>query len=96
MMTALLVIFGCFAVVMAFAYIEKVIQLDRCQADSSLKLDEQRSKYHSLYHNVEKKFGYCEARQAARKPGEYEAQMFKLEPHSPAADDVKAKSIEAF
>ena len=79
MMTALLVIFVCFAAVMTFAYIEKVIQLDRCQADSSKQMSRQSSKYHTLYHNVEKKFGYCAARQTARKPSEREAQLYKLD-----------------
>ena len=56
------------------------------------QLDKQNKKYRTLFNNVEKKYGYCAARQAARQPG-YEAQMFKLEPHSPSTD-VKDKSIE--
>ena len=90
-MTALAIL-GCIATVMTFAYIEKVIQLDRCQADSTKQQKELKKKYRTLYKNIEQKHGYCAARQAARQPG-YEAQMFKLEPQ-PA--DVKSKSIEVF
>ena len=107
MMTTL-VILACVAILMTFAYIEKVIQLDRCQADSSMKLDELldrcqadssmklgelNAQYHVLYDNVERTHGYCAARQMARQHGEREAQLYKLDStSSPKA----AKSIEVF
>ena len=90
-MMTILVIFGCIAAVMTFAYIEKVIQLDRCQADSSRLQKDQCREYRFLYDNVERTHGYCAARQMARQHGEREAQLYKLDStSSPKA----AKSIE--
>ena len=90
-MTALAIL-GCIATVMTFAYIEKVIQLDRCQADSTKQQKELKKKYRTFYRNVERAHGYCAARQAARKPGGREAQLYKLDSTSPKA----TKSIEVF
>lgn len=104
-MLTTLAIFGCIAaVIMTFAYIEKVIQLDklqanntkqldRCQADSSMKQDELNAQYHVLYDNVERTHGYCSAHRAARQSDGYEAQMYKLEP---IVAPKETKSIEVF
>ena len=60
------------------------------------ELEELRAKHSILYNNIKDAHGLCEARRLSRPQDASEAQMFKLEPHSPVADDVKAKSIEVF
>ena len=92
MMTAL-VIFGCFAAVMTFSYIEKVIQLDRCQADSTKQQKELNNKYRTFYRNVERAHGYCAAQQASHQPGEYEAQMFSIESTTTAPKGTKSIEV---